>query len=150
MSASMEQIAAQVAEINKRLQDSEDKRLDAFTTLLSSIESTLADMLENIERGGGAAAIERMAEAFQTLKLQMPEISPSIQVQPANVTVNVPKADPPSVEVKVQPTPVNVQVPEAKPPVIHVGTPVGAVFQIVFNRNEQTALTEGATLTRVK
>lgn len=126
----LEWIATKVAEIDRQLKDSNDGRLDAFTSLLSSIESSLADVVDNIERGGGAAAIEAMAEALKALKL--PEAS--VNLPPMQVDVHVPEQKAPVVNVQVQPTPVTVEavLPAQPAPIVHVTTPdqTGATWEI--------------------
>jgi len=60
----MDWVAAKIGDIERIVKETGDKRLDAFTGLLSSIESSLADIVDNIERAGGAAAIEKIAEGL--------------------------------------------------------------------------------------
>lgn len=118
MTASIESIAAKVDEIGRSMRASEDKRLSAFEGLLSSIESSLADLVENVEQGGGAAAIEAMASALKSIS--MPEVT--VNVNPTPVTVQVPEQKAPTVNVQVNPTPVTVEaiMPTAPAPIIHL------------------------------
>ena len=87
---SLEFLVAKVKSIERVLTDAQDKRLDAFTALLSSIETGVADLIDNLEGGGGAAAIEAMTKALGALK--MPEVN---YTAPAfNPTINVPAPAP--------------------------------------------------------
>jgi hypothetical protein len=79
-------LVAKVQGIERMLKAANDERLDSFKELLSSIESGLADLLANVEKGGGAAAIEGMTKALSALRM------PDVQfTAPAfNPTINVP------------------------------------------------------------
>lgn len=86
-------IASKVSEIDKAMKAAADTRLDAFTNLLSSVENSLAEMLENIEKGGGAAAIQAMADALKSMRPADFVVNvPEIKVSPV---FNVPKAEMP-------------------------------------------------------
>lgn len=120
----IEFIAAKVSSIERSLIAANDERLDSFKGLLSSIESALADLVGNIEKGGGAAAIEAMTKAIAALR--MPDVAftaPKIEN-----TVNVPQQAAPHVNVQVNPTPITVEavmpaMPAMPAPVIHVMQP---------------------------
>lgn len=118
----LEWIAAKIGDIEKSMRSREDKRLSAFEGLLSSIESSLADVVDNVEKGGGAAAIKAMADALKTLTIAAPEVHVNVNPTPVPVTVNVPEQKAPSVNVNVSPTPVTFEavMPAAAAPVIHL------------------------------
>ena len=86
----MEFLVAKVNGIERMLKAANDERLDSFKGLLSSIESSLADVLANMERGGGAAAIEAMSKAIGGLRMpdvnySPPALAPVFNVPPAEV-----------------------------------------------------------------
>jgi len=115
-------IAATLGSMQKDMRQANDKRLDSFTNLLSSIESSLADVVENVEKGGGAAAIEAMAKAIQSIQLSAPAVT--VNVSPTPIEVNVPEQQPPTVNVQVSPTPVTLEATLASPEVHnHINVP---------------------------
>jgi hypothetical protein len=135
----LEFIAAKVSEIDRALKAANDERLDSFTGLLSSVESMLTDLVENIEQGGGAAAIQAIAEAMRSIKMAAPDVSvnPQINVSPTPIDVHVPQQAPPAVNVNVEPTPVTVEavmpaMPAIPAPIIHMieREQKGAVWEI--------------------
>jgi hypothetical protein len=123
MDQNFDTLASKIDEIAEQLQTSQDQRLEAFTSLLGSIESTLADLLENIENGGGAAAIDAMAKALGTLKMAAPDVKVTNEVRAPAVTVNVPKQAAPVINnhIPEQPAPVvHNHMPAAAAPIIHL------------------------------
>jgi hypothetical protein len=120
--ATIEALATKIDALTTGMQEANDKRLESFTALLSSIEMTLAEMLENIESGGGAAAIQAMASAMRDLKISTPDVTvtPQITVQPATVQIQTMPA--PMVQVNVDPTPIEMHatIPAAPAPIIHL------------------------------
>jgi hypothetical protein len=128
----LEWVAATLGQMQREMRSANDKRLDAFTTLLSSIETGMADLLENIERGGGSAAIEAMAKALGSIK--MPEVT--VNVNPTPIEVKVPEQTPPMVTVQVNPTPVTMEcvMPEMPAPTVNVTTPdqKGATWKVTM------------------
>lgn len=117
MAGDIEFLVATVKDIQRQMQANGDARLDAFTGLLSSVETGLAELIENIEKGGGAQAIEAMANALRDIK--MPEVT--VNVSPTPIEVKVPEQKTPTVNVQVHPTPVTVEavMPEQPTPVVH-------------------------------
>lgn len=102
MAQDMESIAAALKRIDGQLAEANDRRLDAFKGLLSSIESSLADLLEVVSAGGGEAALKTMAEALRDMKFPEPQVH-----------VHVPEQKAPTVMVEAV-------IPQAPAPVVHV------------------------------
>jgi hypothetical protein len=107
-SNTIEWLVAKLSRLEKQMSERKDDRMDAFTSLMSSLESSLAELLAGIENGGGAASIERAAEALKSIS---PDItfSPNINVAPTPIKVNV------------NPTPITVEavMPQQLAPVLN-------------------------------
>jgi hypothetical protein len=126
-------IAAKVGDIERQMRKDQDKRLEAFTSLLSSIESSLADVVQNIESGKGDEAIKTMAEAIGKLQIPAPQIN--VNVSPTPITVSAAEQPAPQVNVQVSPTPVTIEnkVPQSPAPVVNIVAPqmdVDAVWEL--------------------
>ena len=115
----LESIREVLKSLEQKAAKDSDRSMAAFKVLLSSIESSLADVVEAMTRDDDESPMLALAEAIKGLKLQAPEVtvSPQITVQPAAVTVR-----PPDVKVSVQPTPITVEavMPQQPAPVIHM------------------------------
>lgn len=120
----LEWVATKIGDIERMVKDSGDKRLDAFTGLLSSIESSLADLVDNAERTGGAAAIKQIAEALKQVSVSF---NPTIE----RPVINVPQQAAPNVNVtnKVEPTPVQVNFEATMPPMPDMPAPIIHVME---------------------
>lgn len=92
----LEFIAAKVSEIDRALKAANDEKLDRFTSLLSSLESTASDLLDNSERGGGAAAIKAMTEAMSGFAEKLAAAVAAMKPPDVNVTptFNTPQQQP--------------------------------------------------------
>jgi len=122
----MDWVAAKIGDIERIVKETGDKRLDAFTGLLSSIESSLADIVDNIERAGGAAAIEKIAEGLQRMKLPDVSFNPTIERPQVNVSATSPAVN---VTNKVEPTPVQVNFEAVMPPMPDMPAPIIHVLE---------------------
>jgi hypothetical protein len=81
-----------------------NEMLRVYSGLISSLESSLATIAENIDSGQSIKAMGQLTQAINALKV-------------GGNTINVPKQEAPKVEVN---SPVTVNVPEAPAPVIHL------------------------------
>lgn len=103
-------VAATVSEIRKSLKAAND-----------AANFRLAELAQNLEDSGAAAAIAAMTKAIEAQtkaieSLKLPEVNVAAH------TVNVPPQAAPTVNVQVQPTPITVEavMPAQPAPVIHV------------------------------
>lgn len=101
-------VIARLDKLQSLVAANQDQRLDAFTGLLTSIESGLADIVENLEKGGGAAAINAIAEAISKMQLPAPVVHTQAGPAPApmpapvvNIEAVIPPAPAPVVHVHV-------------------------------------------------
>ncbi|MFM7026041.1 MAG: hypothetical protein ACKOWC_08300 [Limnohabitans sp.] len=115
----LESIRDALKRLEQQATKDSDRSMTAFKALLSSIESSLADVVEAMTRDDDESPMLALAEAIKGLKLQAPEVTvnPQITVQPAAVSVAAP-----AVKVEVNPTPITVEavMPQQPAPVIHM------------------------------
>ncbi len=92
----IEYLVAKVQSMENMLKAANDERLEKFTGLLSSLESTASDLLENSEQGGGAAAIKAMTEAMTGFAEKLAAAIAAMRPPDVNVTptFNAPQQQP--------------------------------------------------------
>ena len=120
----LEALAAAVQKMQADRSDGDAKRQAAFETMLSGIETALSDLVRVIEERPDT--IGDLVAAIKAFKMPAGQSTPTIEVNPAKVTVEN--------KIDVKPTPVTItnQVPHAAPPnvSVHSALPVGAVLRI--------------------
>lgn len=136
-----------IIEASKTLKASSAER-EVLQASLAGIETALSDIAEIMERDkskDGSKAAEAIASAIRGLKMPAPQVtvSPTIEVQPAQVTV---QAATPNNVVNVEPTPIqnSITVPPAE---VHVHErPVPKITKVEFDYVGDRIY--GATITR--